>query len=1094
MNPTKPPSLPVRSGLATGTPAGSSLAEILGDAAGVDSPPPAAGEPPPVVHCIPATELQRAIWSVSQRSGTASVACHRAFGLRLQGPLDVPALRRAFASLVARHDALRTTFSPAGDVQRIASDAPAEIGWHDFSNHAPAGAEEFGTSCADEQVNVPFDPVAGPLVRAALIRLDANVHLLTVVAHGLICDDRSLCVMEAELAELYSAATLGRAAQLAEPVSFRALAERPQLSRSSAAVAAGEYWRRQFPDEVPVFELPADHPRGGTCHHSGAQLSRALPSDLVPALQRLGGELECTPATLLLSAFAVLLHRLSGEEQIAIGLAVPAPERQAEPHAVGPFTNILPVAVRITGEQPLPQIAVLIGQRSADAQEHGRFPFATVASQPGSARGGDFSPVPVVFSSTTDAARPNFARLRVERITCAPRIAPCELSFRAALAGAAVYLSCEYSTELYDEATIARWFDHFETLLRGIVANSQSPVADLPILGERERRRLLVEWNETSLAYERGNAVTEMFRQHASRAPDATALVAAHERWTYGELDHRSDAIACFLRQRGIGPGAKVGIFLARSPLLLATMLGVMKAGAAYVPLDVAFPSDRLDFIARDTGMPVVLTQRGLHAQFPRGNWDIVPLDDGSHLAPGGVAPALTPPDAEDLAYVIYTSGSTGRPKGVCVTHGCLAAFIAAARQQYRPEELAGVLFATSASFDVSLFETMVPLCLGGKVIMAPNIVEFGWLPALGEIKLISGVPSAVTELVRNGLVPSSVCTVNVAGEPCPQALVDELYALPHIERVYDMYGPTETTVYSTGTLRRRGGRATIGRPLPNERAYILDRRMQPVPVGVRGELYIGGDKVARGYLNLPEQTRARFLADPFRPGCRMYRTGDAARFLPDGNIEYLGRLDHQVKIRGYRIELGEIESVLATHPAVAECVVVARTDPSGAKLLAYVVAAAGMHLDAAMLRAHLGERVPEYMVPAAFTFLAKMRRTASGKVDRRALPDPDFSSPRELFVAPRSTAEELLADIWRDVLGLEQVGVHDSFFELGGHSLLAVQVIVRLQDALNVDLTIQQLFSAPTIAALANVIEVALLEQINAGPAGSSGSGLGFN
>jgi acyl-coenzyme A synthetase/AMP-(fatty) acid ligase len=423
----------------------------------------------------------------------------------------------------------------------------------------------------------------------------------------------------------------------------------------------------------------------------------------------------------------------------------------------------------------------------------------------------------------------------------------------------------------------------------------------------------------------------------------------------------------------------------------------------------------------------------------------------------------------------------------VCLEHRGVVALAAWAKQFYTPAEMQGVLFATPATFDVSVFESLVPLCLGGKIIMAENILELPGLAAADEVRLISGVPSAVAELIRTHRLPPTVITVNVAGEPCPQSVVESLYQFPHIGRVIDVYGPTETTVYSTGGLRRPGGRATIGRPLPNEQAYVLDRQQQPVPIGVRGELHIGGEKLARGYLNRPELTREKFVELPFQPGTRVYRTGDAARFLADGTIEYLGRIDPQVKIRGYRIELGEVEAAMAQHPMVAESVAVARPDPAGTghRLIAYVVRVRGAAGTSHDLRSHLLQRLPDYMVPSGIVLLDALPRTTSGKVDHRALPEPAFGSEQSAHVAPRSTTEQLLVEIWCDVLGLKQVSIHDNFFELGGHSILAMQVIARIHDSLGVDLGMRQFFVAPTVARMAPLIEAALIEDITAAMGG---------
>jgi amino acid adenylation domain-containing protein len=531
-----------------------------------------------------------------------------------------------------------------------------------------------------------------------------------------------------------------------------------------------------------------------------------------------------------------------------------------------------------------------------------------------------------------------------------------------------------------------------------------------------------------------------------------------------------------------------VGIFLERTPDLIAAILGVLKAGGAYVPLDPAYPPERLAFIVGDAQISTLITQRELVARLPAGKAGVLLVDEAVEVGAReanrdfGHRPARDPQPATSLAYVIYTSGSTGQPKGVAIEHRSVIALIAWARQVYRPEEFAGVLASTSVCFDVSVFELLVPLCCGGRVILAENILQLPMLPAADEVIMINTVPSAMRELFAANMLPPSVRTLNFAGEPLPQSFVEQLYQEPGIERVFDLYGPTEATVYSTYARRQPGSRATIGRPLANEQAYVLDRQLQPVPVGVPGELYLGGDGLARGYWQRAELTAEKFLENPFRPGTRFYRTGDLVRYRPDGNIEFIGRLDQQIKLRGYRIELGEIESVLRKHAAVRECAVVVRTDqPDDKRLVAYLVPGSQPAVDPLHLRGYMRQKLPEYMVPSAFVVLKKLPLLPSGKLDQRALPAPEPMRPDlgQACVMPRTTTEEAVADIWQEVLGLGRIGIHDNFFELGGHSLLATQVLTRVQENFRVALSLRQFFGAPTVAELASAIEEALVEEI---------------
>ncbi|HVE64939.1 MAG TPA: amino acid adenylation domain-containing protein, partial [Thermoanaerobaculia bacterium] len=559
------------------------------------------------------------------------------------------------------------------------------------------------------------------------------------------------------------------------------------------------------------------------------------------------------------------------------------------------------------------------------------------------------------------------------------------------------------------------------------------------------------------------------------RTPEAAALVFGAERLTYGQLNERANRLARFLRKRGVGPEVLVGLCVERSVEMVVGILGILKAGGAYVPLDPRYPRDRVAFMVADSGVSVLLTQERLADALPDGpfeqvkldtDWPLIEKESGENFQSGA--------GPDHLAYVIYTSGSTGLPKGVAIEHRNTVALLAWAREFFGNGELEGVLASTSVCFDLSVFELFAPLVCGGKVILARDVLELPELGAASEVTLVNTVPSAMAELLRIGGLPASVATVNLAGEPLPAALVDQIAGGAQGRRVFDLYGPTEDTTYSTCALREAGGVATIGRPISNKRTYILDGRLEPVPVGVEGDLYLAGAGVARGYLNRPELTLERFLPDPFHPGERMYRTGDRARFLPDGNIQVRGRLDQQIKIRGYRIEIGEIEKALSAHPDVRDCAVAARREePSGDRLVAYVVCGHAGRPPLNDLRGFLKRFLPDYMVPSDFLFLDAFPLTPNGKLDRKALPVPDATRPEleSAWVAPRTATEKTIAEIWGEVLGLDRVGIHDNFFALGGHSLHATQIISRVREAFRVELPLRALFQVPTVAGLAHEI-----------------------
>ncbi|HSK77736.1 MAG TPA: amino acid adenylation domain-containing protein, partial [Thermoanaerobaculia bacterium] len=592
----------------------------------------------------------------------------------------------------------------------------------------------------------------------------------------------------------------------------------------------------------------------------------------------------------------------------------------------------------------------------------------------------------------------------------------------------------EYSRDLFDGPTIERLAERFVRLLAGAAADPRQRLSELPLLSPAERRQLLVEWNDVGSLPPSEVALHELFEVQAARTPEAIALVAgmSGERWTYRELDLWADSLARRLAGLGVGPEVRVGICLTRTPLLVASLLAVLKAGGAYVPLDPEYPRERLAFLLEDTAAPVLVTEPDLVERLPDHRAELLLLTpDAGHGEPAGLRPVsgVLP---GNLAYLIYTSGSTGRPKGVAIEHRSAVAFARWARTVFPPEELAGVLAATSISFDLSVFELFVTLAWGGKVVLAANALELPRLAASGEVVLVNTVPSAMAELVLERAVPESVRTVNLAGEPLKRSLVQAIHEASAASRVLDLYGPSECTTYSTWAPVPRDERRepTIGRPIAGTRAVLLGRRGEPVPAGIPGELLLGGAGLARGYLNRPDLTAERFVPDPFppeeggKPGGRLYRTGDLARYLPDGRLEYLGRIDQQVKVRGFRIELGEIEAALGAHGRVREGVVLAREDlAGGAGLAAYVVAAEGEPLAPSELRDFLRERLPEFMLPAAWVFLPSLPLTANGKVDRKALarlrPEP---VPGSTGVAPRTPAEELLAGIFASVLGVERV------------------------------------------------------------------------
>ncbi|MBW8879229.1 MAG: amino acid adenylation domain-containing protein, partial [Acidobacteria bacterium] len=800
-------------------------------------------------------------------------------------------------------------------------------------------------------------------------------------------------------------------------------------------------------------------------------------------LTRLSRRHGATLFMTLLAGFAGLLQRYTGEDDLVLGTPIAGRTRLETEPLIGLFVNTLVLRADLSGSPDFVALLERVRETTLSAYAHQEVPFERLVE--------DLSP-------ERDLSRPPLVQVLLS-LQNAPS-GPLELPGLALTASgvttetAKLDLSCtltetdrglagmlEYSRDLFEGATMERLAGHFTRLLAGAVADPRRRLSELPLLSAVDRSQLLVEWNDVG-PVPPSDALTlhELFEAQAARTPEAVALVmgSSGERWTYRELDLWADGLAHRLAGLGVGPEVRVGVCLTRTPLLVASLLAVLKAGGAYVPLDPAYPGERLAFMLEDSAAAVLLTEPDLVNRFPAYGSALLLVDPGaSRDVPAGprVVSGVVP---GNLAYLIYTSGSTGRPKGVAIEHRSAMAFARWARTVFPAEDLAGVLAATSVSFDLSVFELFVTLAWGGKVVLAADALELPHLAAAGEVVLVNTVPSAMAELVRLGAVPESVRTVNLAGEPLKRSLVEGLHASSPALRVLDLYGPSEATTYSTWSLAPREERRepAIGRPIAGTRAVLLGRSGELVPAGVPGELFLGGAGLARGYLDRPELTAERFVPDPFgpaeggEPGGRLYRTGDLARYLPDGRLDYLGRLDQQVKVRGFRIELGEIEAALLAHGQVTAAVVLAREDlAGGAGLVAYVVSTDGEAPGPSDLRGFLGERLPGFMVPAAYVVLPALPLTPSGKVDRKALaklrPERVATSAG---VAPRTPTEELVAGIFAEVLGVERVGIAEDFFALGGHSLLATQVASRVRTAFGVELPVRAVFEAPTVEGLA--------------------------
>jgi amino acid adenylation domain-containing protein len=1070
--------LPLPDFFAEPTVAGLALAveRLLGT--GEQAPPLVRRERPAL---IPLSFAQERLWFLDQLQPGGSVY-NLPLALGLRGDLSWRALAASLDAVAARHEVLRTHFASVDGrpIQVIAPAldlAPPVVDLTALPEDIRRGEAR---RLSRHEAARPYDLAHGPLVRTTLLRLASDHHLALFGMHHIVSDGWSMGVLVREVGHLYTALVRGERLDLPElPVQYAdfAIWQRQWLSGEVLADQIA-YWRHKLAGVPPVLDLPFDRPRPPVQRFRGAQLPAFIPAETLSALAGLQRAHGTTLYMPLLAAFQTLLARLSGQEDLAVGSPVAGRNRMETEGLIGFFVNTVVLRGELGGDPSFAEALGRVRQTAVEAFAHEDLPFEKIVEELQPERSLAHSPLFQVLLVLQNAP---MGALELPGLNLEP--APAEtgrtkfdltLSLNEIPQG--LTGSWEYDADLFDAATVRRLHGHFVTLLAAAVSEPDRRVSELPLLSPAERTQLLREWNDTEAGPVRA-CLHELVAAQVTRTPEAVAAVHGDQSWTYDQLDRRANHIAQHLRCLGVGPEVTVGVCIDRSLEMLAAILGILKAGGAYVPLDQAYPDERLAFMLENSAAVAVLTQESLLDRLSRLAPHILalghvasPLDVESESAPPAVA------DPGNLAYVIYTSGSTGRPKGVGIEHRSAAALVQWAQEAYSADELAGVLAATSICFDLSVFEIFAPLAAGGRVILAGNALELPRLPAAAEVTLVNTVPSAIAELARGGDIPPGVLTVNLAGEPLRGVLAREVYARSEVVRVINLYGPTEDTTYSTQAPVAREGRRepSIGRPLSGRRAYVLARDGEPAPVGVPGELHLSGAGLARGYLGRPELTAERFIPDPYgeMPGARVYRSGDLARYRPDGDLEYLGRLDHQVKVRGFRIELGEIETTLSRHPAVAQALLVALGDQENRALAAYVVPAEGSAPEASALREHLLAQLPEFMVPVHWVLLAALPLNANGKVDRKALPHPERPSAAAVYAAPQSYPEQLIAEVWQGVLGAERIGVRDNFFELGGHSLLAIQVLTRIRQHFAVDLPLPDFFAAPTVAGLAAAVE----------------------
>jgi amino acid adenylation domain-containing protein len=1022
---------------------------------------------------------------------------------RLQGQLDAPALQHSLDHLVRRHEALRTMFADVDGrpVQRIADELRVPLDLLDVSSVAGDEPENRVQGLLAEIASRPFDLAHGPLLRATLVKLAPHDHVLLLTMHHIVSDGWSMGVLLQELSHLYDAYRQGKPACL------------PGLSIQYADFAAWQrhwlqgdelnqqlaYWKERLGDGPAVLELPTDRPRPAQQTFHGAVQSVELSAELASGLRQVSRREGATLFMTVLAAFQTWLHRYTGQTDISVGCPIANRTQLELEGLIGFFVNTLVMRGDLSGDPTFKELLGRVRETTLGAYAHQDVPFEKLVEVLAPERSRSHAPLFQVALVLQNAPLSWPARqgeadgLRVSPWMVDNGTSKYDLTLFLWEENSQLLGAIEYNRDLFDASTIQRMWGVFTTMITGIVSDASQRLSQVPLLTADERQKLLVEWNATQQEYPVAQCFHDLFAAQAKRTPQSIAVVCGGRSLTYQELDVQSNRLAHYLRSLGVGPEVLVGVCLERSVDLLVSLLGVHKAGGAYVPLDPAYPRERLGFMLGDAKAAVLLTQRSLLGILPSHTAQVVCVDERTWNMAGHDDAPVSGVTPNHLAYVIYTSGSTGKPKGVQIPHQAMVNFLCSFRREPGMSATDVLLAVTTLSFDIAVLELFLPLMVGARVVIAPRDVASDGerlAAALADCSanVMQATPVTWRLLLAAGWQAPKGFRMLCGGEALDRELAGQLCAAEG--ELWNVYGPTETTVWSAvHKIHTAADSVSIGRPIANTQIYILDTHLQPTPIGVPGEMFIGGDGLARGYLHRADLTAERFVDHPFseNSGDRLYRTGDRVRYLANGNIEFQGRLDRQIKIRGFRVELPEIETILLQHPAVREAAVTVIGDvASGQRLAAYLAPRDDQPLDPREVKRYLGGKLPDYMIPAVFVLLEALPRTPNGKVDRNALPAPVAQTADSSIGegAPRAGSEEVVAGLWAEVLHLERVGRNENFFDLGGHSLLATQLVSRIRQTLSIDLPLRTLFEAPTVAELAVRIEMARSTGLDRGRA----------
>ena len=1031
-----------------------------------------------------ASFAQQRIWFLDQLEGGLPVY-NVPGAYRLRGHLNVEALQQGLVELVQRHDSLRTTFEMQNDelVQIVRSNPNVNHTLVDLQ-HLPANQREAEVlRQASEEARKPFDLTVGPLLRVCLYQLGVEDYLLLIVVHHSISDAWSLSVLFGELSSLYEANVTGKPTdlpKLSRQYTDFAAWQRKRL-RGDVLQAKLDYWTEHLSGASDALELPTDHPRSPLQSLTGAKASLPIPKETCEGLKALSDREGVTLFMTLLTVYKILLHRYTMQDDIVIGAPIANRTRPEMEGMIGCFVNTLVLRTSLSGNPTFRELLGRVRKTALKAYEHQDLPFEKLVEAVQPQRTLNRNPIFQVMFQLVNTPQvvmtlPDVEASAVEIDSGTSRF---EFSLSMIEDKNGLCANVEYCSDYFEPATIQRMLRHFEHLLQVVVARPSDRIEALEILPDEERHRLLLEWNETRADVPH-NTFHDLFETQVARSPDAVAATYEDQQLTYRELNTRADRLACCLKKRDVRTDVPVGIYLNRSLDILVAMLGILKAGGAYVPLDPVYPQERLTFMIQDSGMTTLVTTRSVQPtlSLPEKVKPFYIDEDWSESIPGDDnQPSETSPN--DLAYVIYTSGSTGKPKGVEIPHRALVNFLCSMSKEPGFAYGETLLAVTTLSFDIAGLELLLPLCHGGRVALVGRDVAADGrrlIEALEESNatLMQATPATWRLLLDVGWTGNPELKILCGGEALPADLVGPL--LERCTELWNMYGPTEATIWSTlSRVRSAHDSVSIGRPIQNTTIYILDRHQQPVPVGIPGELYIGGMGLARGYRNRADLTAERFVPNPFtdEPNARIYRTGDQGMFFSDGNIRFLGRMDDQVKIRGFRIELGEVETALHKHPALQDAVASVQEDAAGLKqIVAYVVPSNTQVPSMKDLRSFLSKTLPNYMLPSIITTLDTIPLTPNGKVDRKALPIPERQEEdNDQYVAPQDDLQLQLTKLWENILSTAPIGVKDNFFEIGGHSLLAAQLFARIEKDMGVNIPLATLFHAPTVEQLAELL-----------------------